>query len=293
MFWQAIGPDEMKGASLFHGDTRSGNVFCIAVQSDDAETLDQVRRALSASQAFKQICATPMFVEGYQCEVEPLPSAGRIDLAGNLVGEAFLSRATLGELRRARQPAVTMPIPAPPRTQPASERTRRLPNLSSFNEFKSFVDQTFAVRDCPWEHWISPEELCDLVEEYADLVDVKFEESSDNRSEDLCVVSLGPKVPAKGESEQFVSPVELTGLFPFASSEDAARIGSEYRGSEPEYLRALPKLAGIVGRFQINFGGGETWRNRWPRSLWYCQEKMIAPNDPVAEDLGSPSAFRP
>jgi hypothetical protein len=279
VFWQAIGPHEVKGAFLFEGDTRERNVFCIAVQSEDGRILDKVRRALSASPEFKQICATPMFLEGHDCGAEPLRSAGRLDLGGNLVGEAFLSRVSLGGLRRARQPLGTRPPATPARKKPASERTRELPRLSSFDDFKSFVDKTFAARGCRWEHWITPEELCDLVEEYAELVNVMFRESSDSRSEDLCEVSLGPKSPAKAEPPQFVSPVELTGLFPFASIEDAARIGSEYRDSHPSYVRALPELAGIVGRYQFNFGGGMTWSSRWPSDIWYRQEPMIASGD--------------
>jgi hypothetical protein len=182
----------------------------------------------------------------------------------------------LGAVRRARQVQGTTTIsPAPSRTKPASERTRELPKLSSFDELRAFLKENFTPKEYKYRYWIAPEELCDIVEEYAELIDMQFDECSSDRSEDFCIVSFVHKSPPDGNLEDMVTPEELEGLFPFPSTADAARFVQQYHSS-PEYLKALPRLAGIKGRYQFNFCG--TCRgNTWPRSIWYREEKVVSP----------------
>ncbi len=55
------------------------------------------------------------------------------------------------------------------RIKPATHRTADLPPLSSFSEFMYFLDTRF--KPIEWaDYFISPEELCDLVELYSELL---------------------------------------------------------------------------------------------------------------------------
>lgn len=110
IFWQAITPEEIGGASLYEGDTAATlnnqeRVFCIAIQSLDTEATAKIKAALTQSEAFKRVCANPMFVEGSSCAAEPLSDAGRIDAEGNLAGDAGASRSALGAVKKERTTA--------------------------------------------------------------------------------------------------------------------------------------------------------------------------------------------
>jgi len=107
IFWQAINPEEIGVASLYEGDTNATlngqeRVFCIAVQSLDGAAIGKIKAALTQSEAFKGVCASSMFVEGFSCAAEPLPDAGRIDAKGNLVGDAGASRSALDAVKKER-----------------------------------------------------------------------------------------------------------------------------------------------------------------------------------------------
>ena len=131
IFWRAVDPETIKGTLLFGGGTGatlSGReyVFCIAIQTTEESVLKAIKDALSASEEFKKVCASPMFIEGASAAAEPLPDAGRIDLNGNLVGEAYASRSALDIVWRERQPtapATPQPPVTPERPRPASPRT--------------------------------------------------------------------------------------------------------------------------------------------------------------------------
>ena len=135
ILWQAINPEDIGVASLYEGDTAATldgreNVFCIAVQTLDSGALAKIKAALTQSEAFKGVCASPMFVEGSSCATEPLPDAGRIDAEGNLVGDAGASRSSLGAVKkeRAATSQAAEDVRIPERTKPASDRTRTLPD---------------------------------------------------------------------------------------------------------------------------------------------------------------------
>jgi hypothetical protein len=278
IFWRAIDPQALAGVFLHEGDTAATlagleRIFCLAIQSSDAAVIGRVRTALAASEEFKAVCASPMFVEGRPCARERLPEAGRIDLSGDLLGATDASRSALGAVREEREAAAAARQAAPPavpRARPASERTRNLPKLHSFEELRTFLGKSFTPKECPPScgvmYWVTPEELCDIVEEYADLVLVEFREHSCSASEDMCSVSLFEKHPPG------TRPIELLGLYPLASVEDAARFGEEWR-SAPEYADALPRLAGIRGRYHFNFCKG----SESPRSEAFPAEQGIPP----------------
>jgi hypothetical protein len=283
--WQAINPEDIGVASLYEGDTNATlngreNVFCIAIQSLDSGAIGRIKSALSQSEAFKQVCASPMFVEGSACAAEPLPDAGRIDAQGNLVGDTGASRSALGAVKkeRATTSQAAEDVSTPERTKPASERTRTLPAIASFDELGKFIDNQFSTKEYkgsygPSRHcWITPEELCDVVERYTDMIFVSINEYSCGASEDMCRVQLFEKNPPG------TRPIGFTGLYPFASLSDARSFGQEW-ASVPEYAKDMPRLADVRGKYHFNFSRGGSAENSLsqpfdpkdgiaPESLW-------------------------
>jgi hypothetical protein len=205
-----------------------------------------------------------------------LPDAGRIDAEGNLVGDAGASRSALGAVKKERTTATQAAegIPIPERPKPASDRTRNLPAISSFKELKTFLGKEFTPKEypkgCGVKYWVTPEELCDVVEKYADLILVYYNEYSCGASEDMCCVRLFEKTPPGRE------PIEFVGLYPFASPSDARSYGQDW-SSSPEYAKAMPRLANVRGKYHFNFHkGSENWLDKPfepqegipPESLW-------------------------
>ncbi len=297
VFWQAITPQEIGVASLCEGDTAATlngreNVFCIAVQSLDSRATAKIKAALTQSEAFNRVCANPKFVEGSSCAAEPLPDAGRIDAEGNLVGDAGASRSALGAVKKERMTAseVAEEARVPERAKPASERTRTLPAISSFEELGTFIGKQFGTKEYKYGCWITPEELCDIVEKYADMILVSLNEYSCGASEDMCRVQLFEKTPPG------TGPIGFTGLYPFASVSDARSFGQDYQ-SVPEYAKALPRLADVRGRYHFNFtrdGSAENWLREPfdpkegipPESLWarlYQRKRRFLDDLPDAE----------
>jgi hypothetical protein len=303
ILWQGINPDEIRIASLYEGDTAATlngqeRVFCIAIQSLDSEAIAKIKAALSQNDAFKLVCANPIFVEGSSCSTEPLVDAGRIDAEGNLVGVAGASRSALGAVKKERtKPSeAAEEFPIPERAKPASEQTRKLPAISSFKNLKAFLGKQFTPKeypkDCGETYWMTPEELCDIVEKYADLILVDYEEYSCGASEDMCCVRLFEKNPPGRE------PIELVGLYPFASISDAYSYGQDW-GSAPKYAKAMPRLADVRGKYHFNFHqGNENWLNESfdpkqgipPESLWqrlYPRKQRFLDDLPDSEKPGA------
>jgi hypothetical protein len=248
---------------LFEGDTAATlagreNVYCIVLQNDDASILDKVRAALSENADFKKVCGTPLFATGLACTSEPLPEAGRIDDTGALVGGASNAQPALyvvtEQRDRKRQEQ------APQRTTAASKRTCDLPAMSDFGELREFVNKTFTVHDAAFAsgYWMTPEELCDLVEQYASLVKIQYKDKyACARSADLCCVRLFPAnvtAPSSVTNEELQKKeyLEFVGLFPFRSEKEV----TTFLARDPQYAETLRTLAGIQGTYQLNFGTG-------------------------------------
>ncbi len=106
VFWKAIDVGQIAGCLLFEGDTYASvygmeNVFCLAIQSFDKKILGDIRIAMEASVDYQTLAASPDFVEGSTVISEPLPEAGRVDVAGNLTG-GYNARSALEALQRER-----------------------------------------------------------------------------------------------------------------------------------------------------------------------------------------------
>lgn len=232
-FWRILNPEDMKGSLLWEGGTAATlngqeNVYCIVVQHTNADIVNKVRDALSQSTAFKEVCSKSMFVEDSRCRSEPLPDAGNVDSTGTLIGNAWNARTALGSVKKEKQKSddtTQNPTKTPERTKPASERTNNLPQIDSFEDLRKLIKKVFIPGDTDFSlvYWMTPEELCDIVEHYAHLLEVQFSEYSCSSSEDMCCVRLFQKKPSEG------SPIELTGLFAFPSEADAKRFIEEWK----------------------------------------------------------------
>jgi hypothetical protein len=298
IFWRALPVQDLKRSLLFEGDTAAScagreNVYCLALQNSDTAILDKVRAALSASEAFKKVCSTPMFVEGGACTSEPLPEAGKVDDTGTLVGGASNSKPALDVVAAERDRERERQTKAPERTV-ASERTHNLPAMADFRELRDFIAKTFTPNDAGFasEYWITPEELCDVVEHFTSLVKVQYvDKLARQQSKNLCCVRLFPQnasAPTSVTGEELARKeyIEFVGLFPFLSEQDAASF-IKTSAPTPQGAETLRALAGIQGKYQMNFGKGSEppafnsysifppallWKFLWMRRQGFAEE---------------------
>ncbi len=267
VFWRAVEPAGLSGSSLWEGDADCNeNYYCIAVQSADEQKLNHVKETISQSAEFKKLAGYPAFIEGADCTREPLVDAGRIDGTGNWVGKGGNAGVMLDVVRKEREPAaasatVDGDIPG----RPTSPLTSALPKWAAFADLDQFCKRKSSmsrVTDSEF-FWIMPEELCDIVESAAGVTDVFFSTYSCGNSSDLCRVALRDKTSA---SNWFT----FCGLYPVPSVEHFV---NEWNFG-PEYEKMRPKLAGMRGRFVMNFNRGSASGSLnptdqiQPTSLW-------------------------
>jgi hypothetical protein len=272
VFWRVIRPKQLAGASLFEGTIHQDD-YCIAIQSVDQGMVDMVRSALESSPEFAEVSCVDPFIQGDDCIAVPLPRTGRIDFEGNLIGD---------DKRLAEH--VTAPVESPQkqisldvvdsastsRYRPATPRTDDLPIIDGFEDFEALLRDRFVCRQSGFERdlWISPKELCDMVEKYEAVISVGMSEHSSDRSENALRVRLFPR----DHSED--PPIELEGLYMFKSRYAVTQFLQSFL-STPKYADAIPDLAGIIGRFQLHFGQPRTADSR-SREADYTGEERIS-----------------
>jgi hypothetical protein len=260
VFWSAIDPEDMIGVHLYEGDTvdtNAGkeNVFCIGIQSKDQSILDAIRMSLESNIGFDRVASTPAFVEGSHAEAEHMVEAGEVDHGGNLIGESPRARPALGKVRRERGGELAVDVlvePAPARTPPASPRTESLPELSSIVELKQYLTEKFNPEpEKAWGtlFWITPEEVCDIVDHYAGLVQVYWATNAMPFTEEVVEISLFNK------QQQEDLSLLLWGMFSFPSEADAQAYCHD-KGRHPDYMIGqLEKLMHVEGKVAFNFTG--------------------------------------
>lgn len=294
LFWRVIDVQKLCGAFLYEGDTSatvSGkeNVYCIAIQCSSEAIFDDIQSAFEHNKDFQQLAASLKFVRGKDAVYEPLVSTGYIDAMGELIG-GINSRSALKTVREEQDRAKTKE--APERIKPASIRTQNLPTLNNVNELRDFFKKVFVAQHSEGitDFWITPEELCDIIEHYAAFIGVQFVESITTEfSKDLCFVRVYQK---DKENEINKWKFELTsdegigliGLFSFISEAVVSEFVGRY-AYKPIYAQELPKLAGIDGKYQFNFGNAIQPlefkkyytlppENVWG-SLWVRQQRLV------------------
>lgn len=276
IFWQAVDIQMLGGAWLLEGDTAATlegreNVYCVAVQSIDAAVLTNVRSALDQSAAFEAVAASPKFVDSSRLAGEPLLDAGQVDAEGNLAGKAFNSRVGLGAVLKERQSLADVSesvIAAPERRKPASSRTVTLPSISTLDGLGEFLLTTFGKEN--WRFWMTPEELCDIVERYADLLQVQWHENACGLSVDMTYVTLFKK----GKLRENIG---LCGLFPFGNASTAKAFCNDTSENYKTLLGQFEGLYGIRDKYAINFYGSRY--SSWINEGSYKKDRDIAACD--------------
>lgn len=272
VFWRAVRPEQIPGASLYEGSIHRDD-YCIALQSTDPALVDFVRHSLDVCREFREVCCAEPFIDGDACASIELPRTGRIDANGNLIGddkrttEAALQPVGIDETFETidvlRSASFLREIPA-------SERTRDLPEIASFEDFVQFFKDRFVFQQPGFDReiWLSPKELCDVVEMYAPMLEIGLSQHHMDRSENALRVRIF------GVGRPDLDPVELEGLYMFKSRFAVTQFLQSFV-STPRYADALPDLAGIVGRFHLHFGQPR------PNAATpdYSQEDRISPSE--------------
>lgn len=135
----------------------------------------------------------------------------------------------------------------PERKRPASNRTADLPAISSLSELLDFLLSNFG-EEKKWQFWLSPEELCDIVEQYADILQVQWDVGSSTVLSNVTYVTLFNK----GEIGRNIS---LFGLHPFPTAAAAKQFCYDEVANLDYLFGQLEDLWGIQGRFVTNFSG--------------------------------------
>ncbi len=264
VFWRAVDPADISGSLLWEGDPDCNEgYYCIAIQSADERKLDRVKEVISENPGFKKIAGYPAFIEGAACTREPLVDAGRVDATGNWVGRGGNAGVMLDVVRKEREPvgagdALGGEVP----TRSPSPLTSALPKWTSFADLDQFCKRKSSMSRVLDDEffWITPEELCDIVESAAGIVDVFYTTYSCGNSSDLCRIGLRDKAGKNGLS--------FYGLYPVPSVEHFV---NEWNFG-PEYEKMRPRLAGMRGRVVMNFnrgsGGSDSKGQIEPTSLW-------------------------
>ncbi|MBE3114437.1 MAG: hypothetical protein IMZ59_02845 [Actinobacteria bacterium] len=273
VFWRAVDVKKLSGTLLSGGDTNATlngreYVYCIAIRSLNTAILDEIRTALEQSTEFQKIAASTMFIKNVLVAKEHLIDAGRVDSAGNLIGYAHNSREALGMVRKEKQEFVQAGQPSAPiplRKKPASNRTNNLPSISSLKGLLNFLLTNFGEKN-KWEFWVTPEELCDIVEQYADILQVQWDVHPCGLSEDMTYITLFNKGKA-GEN------IDLNGLFPFPTELEAKQFCYDQRANLEYLFGQLEGLWGIQGRFGTNFNGKNL--SDWVDDKYYMKEHDI------------------
>ena len=278
VFWDALPPEVLKASQLYEGrtnETLSGReeVFCIGIQSMDPGVISKVQSAMERSEDFSKYRSGVPFVKGAMA-LTSLQTAGRVDSNGELLGEdAAVARWALGESRqRGIAGASTLTdSTGTPRLKPASSRTASLPEVDSFDGLVSYFGGVLGEQvSSP----VTPEELCDVVEHYAHLIEVHVREYSCPVSESMACVDLFDRQsdPKKGKC--------YMGMYPFGSAQEAMRDCINRCGSSNE-AEELARMRGIVGKWHLNFessGSPEEHNagNEIPATKlwdWICQRR--------------------
>lgn len=234
-----------------------------------------VRDALANCREFTDVCCPDPFIEGDNCVAISLPRTGRIDFEGNLIGDDKRMAEHVTSPVDAKEEGVSLDVvdsASTVRHRPATKRTSDMPIIDGFEDFEALLRDRFVCRAPGYERdlWISPKELCDMVEKYEAVLEVGLSEHNSERAENALRVRLFPK----DHSEE--PPIELEGLYMFKSRYAVTQFLQSFM-STPKYADAIPDLAGIIGRFQLHFG--EPKRDGRTKPADYTGEERISPAD--------------
>jgi len=101
-FLKSIDIKKYQNLMFFEGDTNATpdreNVYCIAIQSVNQDSLNSIKLDFKESPFFTKIVANPSFIEGQQVFAEPLVDAGKIDSQGDFIPLNWSCKDALAKL---------------------------------------------------------------------------------------------------------------------------------------------------------------------------------------------------
>ena len=157
-----------------------------------------------------------------------------------------------------------MGMQTPNRIKPASDRTAELPLITSLEDLQKFLFEQFGIEESR-SFWITPEEICDIVEHYADIIQVQWNVASSLGGLQTTYVTLFNKGKAG-------SNIEMVGLIPFASESAANQFCYDDQANPDFLFGQLEELWGIEGRFATKFMGRT---GNFAQDFMYKKEKNI------------------
>lgn len=162
------------------------------------------------------------------------------------------------------------------RRTPASPRTAALPELRDSGDLRRHLEKNFVPPEYRYYFFLTPGELCDIAERYADLYLVKWNDHDRRLSAERDALAQ-----LKWKATPDVNAITVVGLYVFRSPLEAKTVWTD----EGMYGRELPveRALDIRGRYALNFQSGSysyTLRDLediaaaelWPRICRYCQE---------------------
>ncbi len=153
-----------------------------------------------------------------------------------------------------QQAAAVTPHTTPDVRQPASASVRSadFPDVLDFSGIVTVLAERFSFSGSKHStFWLTPEELCDLVERYAPLIEVQYSEDSNANSADSAYVRLFER----GSQE---SPLHFVGMNNFRSQYQFEDYIDYLRSSDvPDTV--LCEAAGLSNGWMLNFCGVSGW----------------------------------
>jgi hypothetical protein len=138
--------------------------------------------------------------------------------------------------------------------------------LPAYASFQKLVSYDGGVFENHVNSPLTPDELCDVVEKYANLIDLQIEEYSCPVSVNMALVSLFPKGGGAGKT--------FVGMYPFSSAAEAMAACRSRCGDDVKGVAELAKMRGIQGKWHLNFEG-----HGGADAESYDQKKLIPPQE--------------
>jgi hypothetical protein len=244
--------------SLFEGDSLNNEyVFCIALQSSSRSVLDKIQAAVGKSSDFKDVAhSCPILTDTDRGRIVSLPlvhNAEVVDGQVNIITNTMLRGALAKQRQRARETATgTITTAIPERRRPASSRTASLPAFSSRDNLVAFLEKTFGVPNV-YGAYVTPEELCDIVEKYQDVTksflmydsyhgdEMRVQLLAKTDADELFGANPKPRSTSKG--------ILFGGLTEFASHADAIN----YCNKSVSTRGGVDSAWNIQGKHALNF----------------------------------------
>lgn len=163
-------------SSLFEGDSLDfahEYVFYTVFQNASRSILDRIQTSMEASPEFREVAdSQAMLTDQDRGKIVGLPLVHNADINDGEINilVSTLLRSALAKRKQAQsKPLVEgADTVVPKRPRPASKRTASLPNCVSRDKLVEFLEHTFSVPNV-YGAYVTPEELCDIVEKYQDV----------------------------------------------------------------------------------------------------------------------------